>query len=61
MVSKEQRVTGFVTFNVDELFKNEEMEWIFAVKMYNAEVATKEEQEELLRLRGVSKFFDETS
>ena len=48
VLSKEQRVTGFITFHHREIEANEKMEWLFAVKMFNAEVFEVDEEEEFL-------------
>ena len=47
--SGQQRVTGFVTFHHRELELNQKMNWMFAVKMWNAEVVEEAENDEYLR------------
>lgn len=47
VLSKEQRVTGFVTFDRREVDENEKMDWLFAMKILNVENV--DEEEEILR------------
>ena len=49
VLSKEQKVIGFCTFDHRELQRNEKMDWTFAVKMFNVEKEDVDEEEEYLR------------
>lgn len=49
VLSKDQRITGFITFHNREIGQNTRMDWIFAVKMFDAEMEIVDEDEEYLR------------
>merc|ERR550525_1775718 len=49
ILSKEQRTAGYITFDHEEVERNEMMQWVFGVKVFKVDKHVVDEEEEYLR------------